>query len=129
MRERFASLSMTQKLGLLAFLLGLLALFLGSPYQGNRAVVDAKEIAISIDRAEDHVTAQELAESLIAQDWEYRLIDVRSAEEYAEYHIPTAEHVTVPELPAYPLLRKMPKIETPMPIHPLPRQKKAREGC
>ena len=105
MKERFAQLTLQRKLALLAFLLGLVALFVGSPYQGNRAVVDAKALAIDIGSESDHITATELADWLIAERADFRLIDLRDEQEYAEYHIPTAENVVVASLTDYPLMR------------------------
>ncbi len=36
---------------------------------------------------------------------DYRLIDLRAASDFAAYHIPTAENVTVAALPEFPFLR------------------------
>jgi len=52
-----------------------------------------------VPRAGDHVTAGELAGWIVAGRADYRLIDLRSEGEYAEYHIPTAENVTLTLLP------------------------------
>ena len=53
----------------------------------------------------DHVTVDELADWIIQGRNDYRLLDVRDAAAYAEYHIPTAESVKLSELADYPLFR------------------------
>jgi rhodanese-related sulfurtransferase len=84
--------------------LGLLAIA-GNPYGGGAVRVNAEAIAVAADQASDQVTVGELADWIIEQRTDYRLIDVRSPEAYAEYHIPTAESVPLVGLTEYPLAR------------------------
>ena len=91
-------------LAIVALVLGLLAIF-GDPYQGHVVQIDTKELASIVEGEVDHVTVQELADWIIQGDAEYRLLDLRDAAEFAEYHIPTAEHVSLGELVDYPLSR------------------------
>jgi rhodanese-related sulfurtransferase len=99
---RWSSLSLNQKLAAGALALGLLALF-ARPNRGNVVTMDVKELATIIDKEGDHVTAGELGGWIVAGHSDYRLIDLRSEKEYAEYHIPTAENVTLTALPDAPL--------------------------
>ncbi len=99
---RWSSLSLNQKLAVGACALGFLALF-ARPHRGNVVTLDVKELAAIIDKEGDHVTAGELAGWIVAGRSDYRLIDLRSEKEYAEYHIPTAENVTLTALPEAPL--------------------------
>ena len=98
MRWRWTSLSLNQNLAAGALALGLLALF-ARPNRGNVVTLDVKELATIVDKEGDHVTAGELAGWIVAGHSDYRLIDLRSDKEYAEYHIPTAENVTLTALP------------------------------
>ena len=102
-RWRWSSLSLNQRLALGALGIGLLALF-ARPNRGNVVTLDVKELATIIDREGDHVTASELAGWIVAGRSDYRLIDLRSETEYGEYHIPTAENVTLTALPDSSLL-------------------------
>ncbi len=103
MRWSWSRLSLNQKLAAGALTLGLLALF-ARPNRGNVITLDVKELATIIDKEGDHVTAGELGGWIVAGHADYRLIDLRSEKEYAEYHIPTAENVTLTALPDAPLL-------------------------
>ena len=93
-----------QKLALLALVLGGLAL-LGSPSPGGAVTLNTEELADIVESEVDHVTADELADWIVQGRTDYRLLDVRDPESYAEYHIPTAELVTLRELHDYPLYR------------------------
>ncbi|MFI5184024.1 MAG: rhodanese-like domain-containing protein [Vicinamibacteria bacterium] len=102
MRWSWSRLSLNQKLAAGALALGLLALF-ARPDRGNVVTIDVKELASIIDKEGDHVTAGELGGWIVAGRSDYRLIDLRNEKEYAEYHIPTAESVTLTALPDAPL--------------------------
>jgi rhodanese-related sulfurtransferase len=95
---RLSSLSLERKLAVAALSLGMLALF-AQPYRGNVVTLDVKELASAIEREDDHVTAGELAAWIVEGRSDYRLIDLRGAKEYADYHIPTAENVALATLP------------------------------
>ena len=109
-----------------ATLAGALAPFAGSPYRGTPAVglaapeaargsidrsagaiaarapgtIDVAELARAVAEQEDHVSAVELAAWLRARRPGLRVIDVRTASEFAAYHIPGAEHVPLEALAA-----------------------------
>ena len=92
---RFLSkLSLNQKLGALALALGALAVF-ADLAPGHTVRVNARELLTEVARAEDHVTPAELAAWIIERRTDYRLVDIRSEQAFAEYHIPTAENVPI----------------------------------
>jgi len=90
---RWSSLSTNQKLAALALLLGAVALF-ARVERGSRVSLDTRELASIIENEDDHVTVSELAAWIIEGRSDYRLVDLRSADEYSSYHIPTAENLT-----------------------------------
>jgi len=85
-------LTLNQKLALGAVALGAAALF-AAPYPGSTVTLDTKELALVIGTEADHVEAPELAAWIIESRADYRLIDLRTAGEFAQYHIPTAVNV------------------------------------
>jgi len=103
MKFSLARLTATQKSGLAVALLGLVAAFAGSPYRGPVYTVDAQELARVVQTTADHVTAEDLADWIIQGKTDYRLIDLRTESEFAEYHIPGAERVPLTALPDYGL--------------------------
>lgn len=102
-RRHWSRLSLNQRLAFAALVLGAVALFARTE-GGNVVAMDLKELATIIDKEGDHVTASELAGWLVAGRSDYRLIDLRGEREYGEYHIPSAENVTLAALPDAPLL-------------------------
>jgi len=90
---------------LVVFLLGALATVVGSPYRGNRVSLNTQELAVLVQKGADHVSALQLADWIIQGKSDYRLIDLGTSEEFASYHIPTAENVPLAALSEYPLLR------------------------
>jgi rhodanese-related sulfurtransferase len=92
-----------------AALAGGLAALAGSPYR--RAVarvprvpgaIDVAELVRIVTDQEDHVSAIELAGWLRAGQPRLRVIDIRTAPEFAAYHIPGAEHITLDRLALTP---------------------------
>jgi rhodanese-related sulfurtransferase len=79
-----------------AALAGALAPFARTPVR--RARIDVAELARAVAEQDDHVSAIELAAWLHARRPKLRVIDVRTASEYAAYHIPGAEHVPLEAL-------------------------------
>lgn len=97
-------LTLNQGLAVLALALGTLALA-SQPHRGPFVKLDARELSLVVENAVDHVDPVELAAWIVEGRADYRLIDIRTDEEYATYHIPTAENVTLSGLTDYPLLR------------------------
>ncbi len=98
LHERWSSLSLNGKLAAGALALGAISLF-ASPYRGNLVAVDVKELADLVEQEKDHVLASDLAAWIVEGRSDYRLIDLRSEREYAEYHLPTAENLVLSALP------------------------------
>lgn len=93
-----SKLSLNQKLAALLFILGFVALFAGDPYGGAKTTIDAQELALIVEKQVDHVSAEEIADWIIQNRADYRLIDLRTEPEYSAYHIPTAECIQLPNL-------------------------------
>lgn len=86
----FSKLGTNHKLGGLALVLGMVSI--GANVEPRRtATVDSKELLTRIERQDDHVTPDELATWIIEGRSDYRLIDLRTPDAFAAYHIPTAE--------------------------------------
>ena len=101
---KLPDLTLNQKLGVLALALGAIALF-AQPQRGPFVKLDARELALVVEKEVDHVKAPELAAWIIEGRSDYRLLDLRTAQEYATYHIPSAENVQLSGLADYPLQR------------------------
>jgi rhodanese-related sulfurtransferase len=97
------SLTLNQKLAALALALGVGALF-AQPHRGPVVRLDTRELAMIVEQEVDHVTPAELAAWIVEGRSDYRLLDLRNEQDYAAYHIPTAENVPVAQLPEFPLL-------------------------
>lgn len=97
-------MTLERKLAIVALALGLGALF-GEPVPGSSVRLDTDELARLVQSEVDHVTVEELADWLIQQRADFRLLDLRSAQDYASYHIPGAEQVLITDLSAYPVTR------------------------
>ena len=101
---RLPQLTLNQKLAAVALTLGALAVF-SEPHRGPFVKLDARELALVVEQEVDHVKPAELAAWIVEGRSDYRLIDLRTAEEFAAYHIPTAENAALTALADYPLLR------------------------
>jgi rhodanese-related sulfurtransferase len=99
-----AHLTLNQKLALAALGLGVAAP-LAKVAPDRAVVVHETALLTTVERQEDHVTPSELAAWVIEGRSDYRLIDLRDAGAFGEYHIPTAENVPLPTLPEAALLR------------------------
>ncbi len=104
MRRFLIALTPQQRLALLALGLGLVALP-AQPYRGPVASLDARELALVVQREADHVEPQELAAWIVAGKSDYRLVDLREAAAFEAYHVPTAENRSLVDLPGEGLLR------------------------
>lgn len=105
MKDLLKNSTINQRLAVVALVLGMLALVAGDPYQGRTATIDAKELAIIVQNEVDHVSTADLADWIIQGRSDYRLIDLRSKEEFAGYAIPGAEHVPVVQLTDHGLMK------------------------
>jgi rhodanese-related sulfurtransferase len=85
-------------LAVIAAVLGGMAAFAGSPYWSRHASIDVDELARSVAREDDHVTAVELARWIHDRKRGLQVIDLRAAGEYETYHVPTARRVALESL-------------------------------
>jgi rhodanese-related sulfurtransferase len=95
-------------LAIVALSAGVLAAFAGSPYS-SRPVEDSTEtralmqqLATSVSREEDHVTALELAAWIRDRKPGLRVIDLRSQKEFDEFHLPGAQRIALEAIAATP---------------------------
>lgn len=100
----WTTLSLNQRLALLAFALGAVALA-AQPMRGSRASIDSRELALAVQRGADRIDVAELADWIMTGRADYRLIDLRPEKAYAEYHLPGAENIPLATLPDAELLR------------------------
>lgn len=98
MRSRLWSLTLNQRLALLAFALGALALA-AHPTRARTVTIDPAELALIVQRDADHVDVATLADLLVKGQSDFRLVDVRSEQDYAASHIPLAENIPIGALP------------------------------
>jgi rhodanese-related sulfurtransferase len=97
MRQWVARMTLNQRLAGLAFVLGLVALA-AAPYRGSAVMLDAKELAVVVQKELDHVAPLDLAAWIIEGRSDYRLVDIRTDAEFQRYHIPTAENIPLAAL-------------------------------
>lgn len=80
--------------------LGFIALFAGSPYRDAKATVDTKQLSLEAAAAADQVSAEQLADWLIAGRNDFRIVDIRAAADFAAYHLPDAINMPLAALTA-----------------------------
>jgi rhodanese-related sulfurtransferase len=86
----------------LALGLGIAAAFTGAPEPAAGSLASRRLLADEIAREADHVTALELAAWIRERRPRLRVIDVRPDSEYAAYHVPTAERMTLAQVAEAP---------------------------
>jgi len=92
------------RLAVVALALAGLALF-AEPHPGSLVAVDTAALALDAAREGDSVAPSELADWILQERADFRLIDTRSDAAYAEYHVPLAENVPLPALSGDALAR------------------------
>jgi rhodanese-related sulfurtransferase len=105
MRKFFSELSTPKKLALVAFILGLIAVFAGSPYVGSTITVNVKDLALTTVKNSDKINVIELADWIIKEKSDYTLVDLRDEKEFTEYFISTAVNIPLETLPESGVLR------------------------
>lgn len=81
----------------IAAVLALAAVAAGEPRRAAPAV-DVDRLARTVENEEDHVTALELARWLRDRKPGLRIVDVRGADDFAAYHLPRAENLSLTAL-------------------------------
>jgi rhodanese-related sulfurtransferase len=84
-----------------ALALGALAAFVRTP-AAPAPSIDVEALARAVEREDDHVTAVELATWIKDRKPGLRVIDVGSAVEFDNYHVPTAERIALDALVTTP---------------------------
>ena len=97
--KTFAEYPPRKRLGLLAILLGVIAIFAGSPFDKASAKINAKELSLISAEDISKVKVEELADDIIKSKYDYRLIDLRKSNEYEKYNIPSSENKKPPGCP------------------------------
>jgi len=105
MLEQFVKLPIRKKVGILAIILGFLAMFAGSPYDRSTTRINVKEFALTSITDESKVNVDELADWIIIGKYDYRLVDLRDTEKYNSYNIPGSENIHVREILDSDLMR------------------------
>jgi len=105
MLKWYAHLPVRKRVGILAILLGILAIFAGNPYNRATTRVNLKELSLTASETVNKVTVSDLADWIIKGNLDYRLVDLRNEKAYSKYHIPTAENIPVESLLDSDLMR------------------------
>ena len=105
MKKILSNLSTNQKLGGVALLFGIIALFAGNPYGGTTIKVNEKDLALSTVGNSDKISVTDLADWIIKDNGDFELVDLRSAEKFNEYTIPNSQCIPLVQLSASELQR------------------------
>ena len=71
---------------------------LGAAVADVRPIASVTDLAADIDADRDHVSALELAERIKSRDASLAVFDLRSQQEFDEFHIPGAKRATLADL-------------------------------
>jgi rhodanese-related sulfurtransferase len=104
MRHWFSKLTLNQRLALLAFVLGAVALGATPTRQGS-VTLSPRDLGLIVQREADHISVQTLADDLVKGQAGYRVIDVRGEAAFNAYHVPTAESIPIAALASADLPR------------------------
>jgi len=105
MLKVYANLPPRKRIGILAIVLGVLAAFIGNPMDNTTASVNIKELSMVAEKDVNSISVKELANWIIQGKMDYRLIDLRTQDEYDEYNIPSSECVSISSLTKSDLMR------------------------
>lgn len=94
MKDKMMNLTGPKKLAIVALALGLIAMFAGDPYDNVYTKINSKDLAISTLNDADKVQPKDLADWLITQRADFRLIDLRNEDEFSKYFIPSSFNVS-----------------------------------
>lgn len=96
--ELIQKIDLKIKLAAVAIFLGFTAFIISNPFDTAHAKINAKDLAVMVQKEVDHVNVDELADWIIKGKSDYRLIDIRSEKEFNEYNIPTSENIPITNL-------------------------------
>jgi len=105
MLKIYSALPPRKRMGILAIILGFLAVFIGNPQDNTKTSVNIKELSMTAGANVNTVTVQELSNWIIQGKMDYRLVDLRREADYNEYNIPSSECVSMSSLTNSDLMR------------------------
>ena len=88
-------MNLVRRLSFVALALGIAAPFAGTPYRARPGKIDIDELAGVVKRGDDHIDALQLAQWIRERKSGLRLIDLRSADDFQDYAIPTAQNLSI----------------------------------
>lgn len=105
MKNFWNKLSIAQKLAIVAFVLGFIALLIGNPNDANKIKVNAKELSLSTIKDNDRINVMTLADWLIKEKGDFVLVDLRSEKDFNEYTIPSSINIPIENILNSDLMR------------------------
>lgn len=105
MKNFWNKLSIAQKLAIVAFVLGFIALLIGNPNDANKIKVNAKELSLSTIKDNDRISVMTLADWLIKDAGDFVLVDLRSEKDFNEYTIPSSINIPIENILNSDLMR------------------------
>lgn len=96
--EYLLKLDLKIKLAAVAIFLGFTAFIISDPFMNSNAEINLKDLAYMVQNEVDHVNADQLADWIIKEKSDYRLIDIRTDKEFDNYSIPGAENIPITNL-------------------------------
>lgn len=91
-------LTPVRALALSLAVIGLCAAFAGDPYRGHHATIDTRDLAARVGKGADLIEPVQLADWVIQDRNDFRLVDLRPQKDYFTYHIPTAQNYPLASL-------------------------------
>jgi len=95
---KLTNLTLNRKLGIIAIVLGFIAVLMPDPLDSKDAVVDMKSLSSKMDDKEIKYSVELLADNMIQSKADFMLVDLSDEQKYAEYHIPLALNLKMQEL-------------------------------
>lgn len=103
--KTFANYPARKRVGIIGIILGVISIFLGSPFDKTSTKINAKELSLISADEIGKISVNSLADDIIKSKYDYRLIDLRNTEEYEKYNIPTSENIQVDQILSSDLAR------------------------
>jgi hypothetical protein len=91
-------LTPVRALALSLAVIGLCAAFAGDPYRGHHATIATRDLEMRVGKGADLIEPVQLADWIIQDRNDFRLVDLRSQKDYIAYHIPTADNFPLASL-------------------------------
>ncbi len=95
---KLSKLTLNQKLGLIAILLGIIALFSKDPTKASYVKIEPNKILLEIRNTSRFITPLELAEKIIKGVETFIIVDLRNPNEYEKGTLPQAVNLSVKDL-------------------------------